>query len=321
MINTVCRDCVFAEYSNKVQYGCALSRLERFSKNGSIKRVQYKAVSKLAANLLGYKLPEKENLKEWLIYENHDDQYEFVKDLSEEELGLESDLDKTFYKIDRFCTTCRSKDSDWAKEIPEDEWVARVKEDIKLQLTTVFYFDNNETLEDLEKVVKSALTQEHLPCEIIILNCNTDINQGKQISRMFDRLEVEFQKEFETVAWKQIVPISPSMSENININHLIKVIKGTYFSLSYPCCGSLQPDFIKKIHVALNERLERFVMLCPSEFNETEVYQTYLFNVLEGNKSKILEKDKPPIEWFLEKVKYIEDFNKEYGLIKSIEDV
>ena len=82
---------------------------------------------------------------------------------------------------------------------------------------------------------------------------------------------------------------------------------------------------MNSIHTALNERLERFVML-TSDNGQGFTIQSSLFNMLGGNKDIKLKEDeatKTSVVLFNieDKVKFLAKENKEDYLVKKLEEV
>ena len=222
-MQTSCRNCVFAKYKlgkmegsnidwnesvtkNDIQYGCELSRLERFDINGGIKRVFSDIIWGHEAKLLNAPEADKFADGESLLYEFEESLDEIrgthadwpVRFIKVAETKDFEEKRKYYYNIQRFCITCRDKNSDWAKQIPQDKWLETVLEDIKLRHTIVVYYHTNNSIEQLDEFIQSCLSQTLLPEELLILN-SAGIQTQVEISNHCDKLELWDKLRYKTI--------------------------------------------------------------------------------------------------------------------------
>lgn len=217
---------------------------------------------------------------------------------------------KFYFVIDRFCNCYREQNSEWANNIPVTERIKTVKEETILNHTVVINFKKGDSLVDLCQFLESCLQSEIRPGEVVILSRERIFN---------DLLDVALNKlQDADIEWK-IVRVIDIVPENLVINELKNSIKTQYFSI-FNLPTTLPSNFIKKLHIAINERLERFILLTPIN-NQGFTVQTWLFKVLEGNLPKIIEDGKPAVSDIQEKIFTFARVNNELHLIKNIEEL
>ncbi len=219
---------------------------------------------------------------------------------------MDENDDRTFYHISRFCTTARN--SEWAEKISQDKWIETVTEEVKLKHTIVGIVAKGVGLQHIEAFIESCLKQLLKPTQVIIVNAD-GIATYFHISNMLSTLDGT------GITYKNILALEATEYSHC-VDTLRNQVVGSYFSV-FQIPHTVPETFTKDLNVALNERLDRFVML---EGEQGFTIQTKLFDNLDGNKPKVLDEDLPEFRTIQDKVKYLTNDDNKY-LIKKLEEV
>ena len=212
---------------------------------------------------------------------------------------------KGFFVIrDRYCVFWRSKD--WAKG--KKDLVSKVNSESKLKFKCIIYIDNDNSMLDVEKTLKSLLCQELKPREIVFVN-NNSLIQPVGLKRLCNMYDLFFSIE-------QIN--ANSLSEGLCVDVAAsKTNANDYGYISVFHAGKEVPkDFFSKINEKIVNDLDRIIALEGKEGNG-DVYQTKAYKMSGGNIDHEEEKE----ELFIEKIKRISESQECQHLVRKTEEI
>lgn len=206
-----------------------------------------------------------------------------------------------FYHIrGRLCMACRQTNSSWAQNTPPDQWASKVRDETRLKMHVLVPIVGNATLDDVLETAKS-LENQKLPAAGIHFIINNDNVKATELTSRLRKMGP-------SLVWNVRVIVERDRyykTERVGVGRCIDIVadgldlkNSNYYSVFYP--GYKIPDtFISDVDAALNERLERFVLLRGNlnmvgvksgdmnfhleQYNGT-VVQTKLHQMLGGNR-------------------------------------
>jgi len=213
--------------------------------------------------------------------------------------------DKTkteFYAIPgRVCLYNRSEA--WAKtHTSMEDLVLKARQEITLRLTTVVYMGENHTEDDLINTIKSLVQNKLQPCYIIFIFNDVKLAPSYLMPLLAKHLSdshIQFRMEF-------IQERGASTFRCIDI--CTKKVETTFFAW-FNAGFIVQPNFISNLDIALNDNLERFLVLTGDENYNGLVIQRLIARQIGGS---IGERN------LLEKLKHIMEAQECQHLIKPV---
>lgn len=202
--------------------------------------------------------------------------------------------------INRFCNTCRNLD--WANNISESEWKEKVLKEIELKVSLVVFFQEEDSLENLSVFIDSCAQQKIMPKEVIVLN-KRKIDR-KSISDLLDKKLSKLD-----ILWHNTFFYIDEDNIEKYINKIINKITGQYFSV-FILPKTLDDNFIEKLNVSINHRLERYVLL---ESDNGITFQTYLYKKLTNQ--LIINDNEEKIDTIYDKIHFIAHMENQQHLI------
>ena len=295
-IETTCKFCIFNKSINGKQYGCEFSFLERFGMHGNVDSIEERWINIRELLELEESLPEKED---WGV-SDYNNKYVLAKFINNKFDYLidktpitspDFSLERKYFLINRICRSCR--DQKWAdktKLVSLDLLKEKVIEETKLKLTFVVFFNNDDLLSDLEACLESISKQTMAPLEIILVN-NQNNFEASLIKKILANQKCE---------WRHHKILHKNYSPEFAFDDVLPQIHGQYYTLvNLPC--NIPEDFVEKIHISLNQRMEKFVAL---EGDNLVTIQTLVTKSFDGNfPSKVEESDEFPTTGILNKLK------------------
>lgn len=186
------------------------------------------------------------------------------------------DQDKEFFVIrDRICNSCRNHN--WAKpNESEQEMIVRVKEEIALKVDVFIYVGPEvDSMLDVITTVSSLQIQEYLPTEVVVVNNSRGKLKSSAILTVLRGTNLN-------AAVEGVVDVDKSKYRALDIS-LRKIKKDKLLYVLVNAGWELKPDFLKRINIALNEKLDRFVMLEPAKDDNELVVLNKLHKLCLGN--------------------------------------
>ena len=163
----------------------------------------------------------------------------------------------------RLCTTFRHNNGDWARQYPTNRR-EQVREEIQLRATVLVLIECNHWVRDLPDIVRS-LREQTLPAhEVIFINCQC----GEPASKIHADLVALVGDSF---PWK-LTDILPDENGDRKmgyeaIDEVFSKVRGQYY-VAVSADWFLPKNYLKNLDEALNDRLERFVVVRPYKFCE-----------------------------------------------------
>lgn len=200
------------------------------------------------------------------------------------------DEDKEFFVIrGRICAACRNQNNKWCKKHKPEDYANAVRKDISLRMLVIVpVLDNKHTIEDIMTTVKSIDAQK-LPATEVIVALNDDLKAAPVLQAMKEakcnwtvKRVVEKDKDGNRLALGCVVDMCVEFSK-----------ESTYYSVFSPG-AVIHDNFISSLDEALNDRLERFVMLTPQSGYSGLVVQKGIHDSVGGNRPGVLADEEHP---------------------------
>lgn len=184
------------------------------------------------------------------------------------------DDDREYFVIGTVCTANRHRESPFAMRHPGRERKAAARKELELEVEVVLVMNDDHTVEQVKTTVDSLLAQTLLPAKVTVA-VNRDGIQPKEIRAV---LPGDWIAQF-------IMARNPDKSRipaGRCIDYALVGSKAHFYAVFSP--GFVVPaDFIRSIDVAVNDELERFVLLEPNQQGEGMVVQMRAHHYYGGN--------------------------------------
>lgn len=226
---STCNNCVFAKYdADQVQVGCKAGRLEQFIQQGVTVR------------------------KSW------DSPADWSGD------GPPPRIGKEFYLIERACNLSRPHDSEWANETPQEEWLSKARAEVTTRFHAVMYAPNGTSTEEVLKTVRSLAGQTPNPAVTVVIT-----GTAPRPSEVMAALKKEFGRglnwnvRLQAERLRDGNPVGRGRAIDSVVNEL-RPSDAQFYGV-FDAGSEVPPGLLAEIDVALNDQLERFVLLIQSE--------------------------------------------------------
>lgn len=229
MIETICRDCIFATYDNGIglekdevltQRGCKLGRLDIF------------------------------------------------KEKNQAKLELNEDCNHEYYRISRFCNTCR--DMEWGAMYFDPE--KKILEHTQDQYDCVVVHTGEKTA----VTIKSLINQTIKPHKIIVVVKDKTCSNFKQLLEDIKTVCLGYEK-------YEILRLLEDVAYDELIDSAVKKCTGLMYSI-FSSNYVVPPNFIENIDREINGKLNHIAMILPRLFKSTgcldydEIRQSYILD-------------------------------------------
>ena len=208
------------------------------------------------------------------------------------------------YMIQHFCNTYRPEE--WLKELSLDDYEARhdvVLEETVPRVGFFIIFDPTHEIAQLRITLEDIQNQTITPRYVAVINSKVEYNP--EIQAMFKEM---FNME-DTM--HHIVQVS-EMPENHNflIDEAFTHAKNGWLYINYSN-ERIDRELISKMHTRINFNMKPLVIVKPYEGIKGLLFQTSLFKLLNGNKTKVHHDQTVDNRLFLEKVEEMPKDNSE----------
>lgn len=233
------------------------------------------------------------------------------------------DNDKEFDIINgRKCIAFRSEE--WAKDKKNIEEL--VKKEIELKLSVVIILED-ETIDSVEKTISALRNQQVKPLEVVFIDKQKKLPMSDLNSHLYDIIGNDF-------TWRISVSLNKGIFKTEAIDLAIPNLKGSYYSI-FDGGQIPPPNFISDINKSINEKLEKFCVIEPSEKYGGLTVQLGFHKMINGNKGITVE-DKDYIDdgklrklapglkilsGIVSKAKYLAEGYEQPHMIKKMEEV
>jgi len=199
------------------------------------------------------------------------------------------------YMVQRFCNTYRPEE--WLKELSLDEYENR--HDVVLNETVprvgfFIIFDPTHNIEDLRITLEDIQRQTIPPRYVAVINSKVEYNIEIQaiFKEMFD---------FD-VTMHHIVQMSSFPEDhNLLVDEAFTHAKNGWLYITYSH-EKIDRDLVSKMHARININMKPLVVVKPYEGIKGLLFQTSLFKLLNGNKTKMYHDQSVDTRSFLDKV-------------------
>lgn len=277
-INNSCRDCVFATYKDNKQDGCRLGRIELFVRQGTCVEEFYD---------VDPAWDEEAVVADWKI--SCDKAIAANEEVPANPIPPQDPSGLRFYHLrGRICMANRHRESPWTKQTQPDQWASKVKEEMQLRLVVLVPISDNDTVDEIVATAES-LERQNLPPRAIHFLLNTSKIKSSDLISKLRKLGPALVWNVRTIVerTKKGERVSTGRCIDVVVNPL-KPHEANYYAVFYP--GFKVPNtFISELNSALNERLERFIMLrlaTPYIWEPAQglVVQTKAHQMVSGNR-------------------------------------
>lgn len=184
------------------------------------------------------------------------------------------DNEKEFFVIQTACRAHRHKKGSWAMQHPGRERKEVCRKELELAIEVVMVMGKDHTVEQVKTTVDSLLAQTLLPMKVTVC-VNRDGIEPKAIRAVMPGdwiAKFIMERGFD----------GSRVSSGRCIDHAVVGSKSHYYAVFTPGFA-VPPDFIRSIDVAVNDELERFVLLEPNRRGEGQVVQMRAHQYYGGN--------------------------------------
>lgn len=223
---STCQNCVFARYDDdQVQTGCAAGRLEQFVRQGTPVRRAWESPPDWAGE------------------------------------GPPPRTGKEFCLVERACNMSRPHGSEWAAATPQEEWLAAARKEVATRFHVVAY------------------APEGTPVEAALATAGSALAQGAAVTVVLTggqprpwRLIPLMQEAFPGRDWNvRLVhergpdggPVTRGRAVDVVVNELRP--SDAQFYLVVDAGAGVPPGLLAEVDAALNDRLERFLLLIGTD--------------------------------------------------------
>jgi hypothetical protein len=165
------------------------------------------------------------------------------------------DETKEFFVIETACLLHRARKSPWAMRFPGRDRVAQARKEVQVLLDVVVVMEEGHAFEQVRTTVESLLAQEMLPLKVTVaVNCD-----GVNLTPIRNLLPGNW---FVSDIRERRADGSRVSKERC-IDNVVYASKANFYSIFSP--GFVVPrDFVSSLDRAVNDELERFVLLEPT---------------------------------------------------------
>jgi len=281
LINTSCRDCVFARYDGYSQTDCRLGRLKKFVAIGAKVTPKFDIDPKW---LEAQKEKVREHNNAVAIAElNKTGPPPPLPEPDWSEAPLAPDGKEFFHIEGRVCMACRNKNTAWVDQYEPHQWEAQVREEIRIRMHAVVPVLKGSKLVDVIKTVDSLEKQKLPPRTVHVVLGSLEISRSellKELKKLGPALVFKI-----VVLGYNLGPGSGVVSAEECIDEAVKLLKQeecNFYSVFYP--GYVVPeDFVSSIDRAINEDLMQILMLEPTESGQGAVFSQRTHLKVQGN--------------------------------------
>jgi hypothetical protein len=257
-LQTICAYCIFAEwhdftdddYTHKEQIGCYAGVLDKF---------KCKHLYNIDNIDLDIQAPDAETAKAVAYCQP-------VKELS-----------KSYYIIhDRVCLYNRPEE--WREHhgnLPLDDLLKLVRKEIQIKVTALIYYDNDNTLANLQYSFKTLENGNVKPSEIIVLY-NKPLTQPHKAIQQIHQVSGSVPYRIEFVQ-------EPDADFYRCFDIGLKKAKCT-FTAGFHAGQTITNNFLQELDTTLNDSMRKFVLVKPiNEHGHQLVVQTMIGKIVGGN--------------------------------------
>ena len=199
------------------------------------------------------------------------------------------------YMVHHFCNTYRPEE--WRKELSLEQYETRHDIVINETIPRVGFFivfDPNHEIDELRTTLEDIQHQTITPRYVAVINSKVEYNP--EIQEMFKEM---FNLE-DTM--HHIVQVSHMPDDhNLLIDEAFTHAKNGWLYINYSG-ERIDRELIAKMHQRININMKPLVVVKPHEGIKGLLFQTALFKLLNGNKTKIYHDKRFDSRSFLEKV-------------------
>lgn len=198
------------------------------------------------------------------------------------EHGAESG--KAYFLVGRACNMNRPAGSEWERDAPQEEWVSKARAEVALKAHAVVYAPKGSDTDAVLKTVRSLANQSPNPAVTVVVTANQP-RPGQLIPLLT--------KEFGSgLAWnvkllteraRDGTPVPRGRAVDAVVAELRP--QDVQYYLAVDAGAECPPGLLAELDAALNDRLERFLLLIRSEEcpGVGPVVQVRLHHSLGGN--------------------------------------
>ncbi len=228
------------------------------------------------------------------------------------------DEEREFFVIRTRCHIHRHKKSPWAMKVPGRDRMQVARDEVEIELHAIIVMLAEHTVEDVKKTVDSLLVQTvGLQKGTIVVNRDgIKPSQVRELVPEYWRVQFIMEREAD----------GGHISVGRCVDHAVDSSTADYYAVFSP--GYEVPnDYVQAIDRALNDDLERFVLLEPNEAGQGLLVQLRIHNYYGGNAEAIIQSEDAGDEAgkradsIIEKVRHRARAEGNEHLIKRVEEI
>lgn len=184
------------------------------------------------------------------------------------------DKQKEFFVIKTVCRAHRDKKSPWAMKNPGSDRKEICRKELTMDFDVVIVMDDRHEVADVEKTIESLKAQTLLPMHVTVV-LHRDGVQTNDIRKLLPgdwvvKVVMERTEDGQRVGAGRCIDLSLTNS------------KSHFYAIFNPGCV-VPPTFLEDVDKAINDELERFVLLLPTQAGNGCVVQMRAHRYYGGN--------------------------------------
>lgn len=224
------------------------------------------------------------------------------------------DDDKEFFVINNHaCMTYREKSFLKERTLEEAKIEARERSSVRVGCLVLIKENSWQNDNDIVKTIDSICNQTKQFSEVIF--CANPEVQPSRIMKILNDKKVKFK-------WSIRHILDDEYVGDVSINIAMQKTNCIYMSV-FNSNYSIPSTFVEEIDFALNDKMERFLLLEPVDSeNNGLTFQSFVFNVLRGNEeATIKDNEEKTANTIVEKIKYVATSQNLISMIKKCEEI
>lgn len=190
------------------------------------------------------------------------------------------DEDSKFFVIQTACRAHRHRESPWAMRHPGRERLAVCRKELELALDVVMVMHDQHTVEEVKTTVDSLLAQTLLPMKVTVV-VNRDGIPPQEIRAILP-------SDWVAQYIQERQPDGSRIGPDRCIDHAVVGSRSQFYAVFTPGYV-VPPDFAASLDRALNDDLERFLLLEPNEDGQGMVVSMLAHAYYGGNTEAVIE--------------------------------
>tara|TARA_R110002020_G_scaffold55309_2_gene153601 strand:+ start:24211 stop:24933 length:723 start_codon:yes stop_codon:yes gene_type:complete len=215
------------------------------------------------------------------------DRIDAYKEVGAEVIDVYDEFANEFFVInDRICLYRRSKE--WGDRYANHEWEDIVHKQVKVKYQAMVFFNKGQSLEDLDKTLKSLSSQDNPPSIVTVASTNTDIITTDTVRFMENEIEYKkFKWKVQSFLKKDI---HPREAADLIIDQT-KQQKFLYY-ITFEAGKEVPSEFSSELQTSLQTEMKRVGTAVAKEYTHGTIASILLHKKHAGNSFHVRLEDK-----------------------------